>query len=184
MKTKAIDHDEFTSHEAIITRFPYLVETTTNATISLSMPEMKQGGRKEPSIDPIAFEDEKIFGLDPAVHWLRWNNQTEQFPEIVIEITKHWDDEEWLTKLLNRFGYTADLYDPRQSIPGIFANPPLQERAKLVGIRSFLLRAAGVSSEKVRQMFGGNSQGSQWRFASFSVNEVVRRRKELASKSK
>jgi hypothetical protein len=86
------------------------------------MSEKPQSGAQpeEPTIDPIAFDDRTIFGLDPAVHWVHFNDQPEQFTEIVVEITKHWDDGRWLEKLLNRLGYTADLYDPDTNPKGIY----------------------------------------------------------------
>lgn len=125
--------------------------------------EPKQGIRSQ-DIDPIAFGDEKVLGLDPAIHWIEWNNQREQFPEIVGEITKHWNDADWLIKLVARIGYSADVYDPVKNPKGIFLNAP-SKRGQSVGglsqIRYFLLRAAGVKTELIRTMFGTDEYQSQ-----------------------
>jgi len=136
------------------------------------------------SIDPIAYDDITIFGLDPAVHWVHWNNQRDQFPEIVLEITKHWNDSDWLEKLLNRLGYNAELYDPDKNAKGIFEErTPAQERSRLTAIRAFLLRAAGVTYENINKMFGFNFGSNQmkWRFARTTLDDVTARRKQLAA---
>jgi hypothetical protein len=112
------------------------------------------------SIDPIAYDDITIFGLDPAVHWVHWNNQRDQFPEIVLEITKH------------------------KNAKGIFEErTPAQERSRLTAIRAFLLRAAGVTYEKINKMFGFNFGSNQmkWRFARTTLDDVTARRKQLAA---
>src|ERR1700730_17205187 len=85
------------------------------------------------SIDPIAFDDDIIFGLDPAVHWVHFNNQRDQFPEVVAEIVKHRNDIEWINKLLNRFGYNAGLYDPDKNPRGLFERIPAQKSIKTEG---------------------------------------------------
>lgn len=113
------------------------------------------------SIDPITFDDRTIWGLDPAVHWVRWNNQNEQFPEIVLEITKHWNERDWLVKLTERLGYEASVYDAETSPKGIFARPFEQKSTRgsqgqepgLTGMRFFALRAAGVKMELCIHMF-------------------------------
>jgi len=87
-------------------------------------------------VDPIAFDDQTIFGLDPAVHWVHWNEQREQFPEIVKEIIAHWDDRGWLIKLLNRLGFKGDLYHNRSNPQGIFYAMP--EDVPLAAVRFFL----------------------------------------------
>ena len=148
------------------------------------MPEKLSSGAPPPaqSVDPIAFDDQTIFGLDPAVHRVHWNNQRDQFPEIVTEIVKHWDDREWLERLLNRLGYTAELYDPDKNRKGIFEeHTPVQERPRLTAIREFLLRAAGTTSEKRQQMFRLHASHQKWHFARTTLDDVTARRKQLAA---
>jgi hypothetical protein len=142
----------------------------------------------EPSIDPIAFDDTTIFGLDPAVHWVQFNNQRDQFPEIVTEIVKHWDDFLWLEKLLNRLGYNTGLYDAEKNPRGIFERLPAQRSMLLLTpIRRFVMRAAGTKSEKLDRMFrgatyGGRSRDRVWRFSRPTLDHVTARRRALSNK--
>jgi hypothetical protein len=133
------------------------------------------------SIDPIAFDDATIFGLDPPVHWIRWNNEQDQFPEVVLHITQHWNDSDWLLKLLKRLGYTADLYAPARNTRGIFERLPVQERSRLTALRLFLLRAAGVTEEKIHHMFGLSP--ARWRFARTNLEDVINRRRAAVFKA-
>lgn len=145
---------------------------------------------KEPDIDPIIYSDEQIFGLDPAVHWFCQNNQQEQFPEIVIEIAKHWKDAEWLEKLLNRLGYVVSVYDPDTNPKGILARP-LKPRPEHGGgkegpnllVRYFLLRCAGIKTEIIHQMFGVTMRDRvPSRISKEALSEVMDRRTELVQK--
>jgi hypothetical protein len=136
------------------------------------------------SIDPIAFDDQTIFGLDPAVHWVHWNNQRDQFPEIVLEITKHWNDSDWLEKLLKRLGYTANCYDPATNPTGIFEKLP-EKGPSISAVRFFLLRAAGTTNEKILAMFGTlatrKPRSAKWALARDNMDNVINRRKQLAA---
>lgn len=111
-----------------------------------------------PDVDPISFSDEKIYGLDPAVHWVRFNNQREQFPEIVDEIVKHWDNEEWLKKLVSRLGYELAVYNAETKPTGILTREAKLHIRYLPALRYFVLRAAGVKMELIRGMFGMTRQ--------------------------
>lgn len=113
------------------------------------------------SIDPIAFDDQTIFGLDPAVHWLRWKGQREQFPQIILEIANHWDERVWLERLVERIGYNAGVYEASSNPKGIFAEPFSFRTMKgqapgIPGLRYFALRAAGVKTELCASMFALN----------------------------
>jgi hypothetical protein len=80
-----------------------------------------------------------ILGLDPAVHWVEWGNQREQFPAIVVEIIKNWNDRAWLEKLLVRIGYTPELHQA-ETPRGIFARMHNRRRR---GATQGVLRVAG-----------------------------------------
>ena len=110
------------------------------------------------------------------------NKQREQFPEIVGHIVAHWNDSDWLSKLLNRLGYTTDLYnlDKKQ---GIFQRLPVQHRSRVAALRAFLLRAAGVTEEKIQNMFVPSVANAKWRFARANLDDLVRRRKAAALRS-
>lgn len=135
-------------------------------------------------IDPIAFDDQTIFGLDPAVHWVHLNNQNEQFPEIVGQIVIHWNDRDWLLKLLHRLGYTGGVYHPKRNPRGIFDVAP--NKVAIFPIRFFLLRAAGVRSELLRSMFGlsRNQDRVTWRLVKVNLQHVIAVRARLAASMK
>lgn len=129
-------------------------------------------------IDPIAFEDLTVFGLDPAIHWVQFNNQCEQFPEIVGEIVLHWSDRPWLVKLLKRLGYNPDLYHPTQNPHGVFEVVPPKDA--LTPIRLFLLRAAGVKAELLHGMFRLAPDRRTWRLSLASMEGIIAARSQTA----
>ena len=144
------------------------------------MPDQLRPGpaRYEATTDPIVYSDEVIFGLDPAVHWVAFNGQKEQFSEIVVEIAKHWSDGPWLNKLLNRLGYNVGIYDTEKNPGGIFSISPRQ--IVLVPVRLFLLRAAGVKSDLLAHMFQTNRTANNiWRLAKAATTDVSAKRKAL-----
>lgn len=152
--------------------------------------EPKQGIPSQ-DIDPIAFDDEKVFGLDPAVHWVYFRGQREQFPEIVGDIVKHWDNIDWLTKLLERMGYNIGMYGPENNPAGIFLYKPESPKALshykggFVQLRYFLLRAAGIKLEIIHSVFhvdAATGAGNRSR----SVNSVIKMEhlKDIATRRK
>ena len=134
--------------------------------------------------DPIAYSDEKVYGLDPAVHWVQWNEQSEQFPEIVAEIVLHWDDRKWLLKLLNRLGYDPGPYHSQHNPKGIYATEP--RIFAIAAVRNFLMRAAGVKTAQLRDMFSiSQDMGHRnWRLAKEALGQVAADRAAYAKRSR
>ena len=138
---------------------------------------------KSESIDPIAFSDEMIYGLDPAIHWVHFNNQREQFPEIVDEIVKHWDDHDWLMKLINRLGYTMDIYDSNENPRGVLSSRPVFEKSYLTAMRYIALRAAGIQTILIGDMFRIGTWNHAGKYlVKGIIKEISQTRKQLQKK--
>ena len=109
-----------------------------------------------------------------------------------VEIANHWNERDWLVKLVERHGYNDRVYDADANPKGIFAHPFRYKSTKrsegqlpgLYALRFFVLRAAGVTTEKCTWMFGTSPAATKYKntnSARAPLQEIVATRKALVA---